>query len=94
MLRLRYYAESKDDLKRIARFIATDTPVTARQWVAKIREKCRIVAQHPEVGDSRPEFGKNMRSTYVGSYVIFFRRADGFVDIVRVICGDRDTRSL
>lgn len=82
---LRYSAEAKDDLKQIARFIANDKPVAARQWVAKIREKCRIVAEHPDVGDQRPELGQDLRSTYVGSYVIFFRRADGFVDIVRVI---------
>jgi len=91
---LRYSAEAKDDLKQIARFIANDKPVAARQWVAKIREKCRIVAQHPDVGDQRPELGQEIRSTYVGSYVIFFRRSDGFVDFVRVIRGDRDTRSL
>lgn len=94
MPRLRYSAESKEDLKQIVRFIAEDKPVAARKWVATIREKCRIVAKHPEVGDPRPEFGESIRSTYVGSYVIFFRRTDGFVDIVRVIRGDRDTKSL
>jgi toxin ParE1/3/4 len=94
MPRLRYSAESKDDLKQIARFIANDKPIAARQWVAKLREKCRIVAQHPEVGDRRPELGRDIRSTYVGSYVIFFQRTEGFVDIVRVMRGDRDIQSL
>ena len=46
MPRLRYSAESKEDLKQIARFIAKDKPVAARQWVAKLREKCRLVANH------------------------------------------------
>lgn len=94
MPRLRYSAESKDDLKQIARHIAQDKPIAARQWVAKIREKCRVVAKHPEVGDDRAELGESIRSTYVGSYVIFFRRNDEFVDIVRVIRGDRDMQSL
>ena len=94
MPKLRYSAESKDDLKQLARFIAQDKPVAARKWVAMMREKCRIVAKHPEAGDPRTEFGENIRSTYVGSYVIFFRRTEGFVDIVRVIRGDRDTQSL
>ena len=94
MPRLRYSAESKDDLKQIARFIAKDKPLAARQWAAMIREKCRLVAKHPEVGDHRPNLGDGIRSTYVGSYVIFFRCNDGFVDIVRVIRGDRDTQSL
>jgi len=59
-----------------------------------IREKCRIVALHPDIGDKRPELGQDIRSTYVGSYVIFFRRTNGLVDIVRVIRGDRDFQSL
>jgi toxin ParE1/3/4 len=51
MPRLRYSAESKDDLKEIARFIAKDKPVAARQCVSRIREKCRIVAKHLEIED-------------------------------------------
>lgn len=94
MPKLRYSAETKDDLNKIARFIANDKPIAARQWVKKIREKCRIVAQNPDIGDKRPELGQNIRSTYVGSYVIFFRRNEESVDIVRVIHGDRDTQSL
>ena len=94
MPRLRYSAESKDDLKQIARYIAKDKPIAARQWVGKIREKCRVISKHPELGDERAELGENIRSTYVGSYVIFFRRNDRFVEIVRVIRGDRDTQSL
>ncbi|MBC8871814.1 MAG: type II toxin-antitoxin system RelE/ParE family toxin [Planctomycetes bacterium] len=94
MPRLRYSEASKDDLKQIARFIAQDKPIAARQWIAKIREKCRFAARHPDIGDQRPELGENIRSTYVGSYVIFFRRTDGVVEIVRVIRGDRDTQTL
>ena len=90
MPRLRYSAESKEDLKQIARFIARDKPVAARQWVQKLRDKCRLVAKHPDVGDARPEFGDGIRSTDVGSYVIFFRRVEGFLEIVRVIRGDVD----
>ncbi|MCC9658875.1 type II toxin-antitoxin system RelE/ParE family toxin [Rhodopirellula halodulae] len=90
MPRLRYSAESKEDLKQIARFIARDKPVAARRWLAKLREKCRLVANHPDVGDARPELGENIRSTYVGSYVIFFRHVEGYLEIVRVIRGDVD----
>lgn len=94
MARLRYSDASKDDLKQIARVIAQDKPIAARQWVAKIREKCRLVAKHPDIGDQRPELGENIRSTYLGSYVIFFQRTNGTVEIVRVIRGDRDTKTL
>lgn len=94
MPRLRYSAESKEDLMLIARFIARDKPNAARSWVAKLREKCRLVAKHPDIGDERPEFGEGIRSTYVGSYVIFFRRVEGFLEIVRVIRGDVGERRI
>ncbi|WP_261344228.1 type II toxin-antitoxin system RelE/ParE family toxin [Stieleria varia] len=55
-----------------------------------MREKCRLVGKHPDVGDTRPELGEGIRSTYVCSYVIFFRRVEGFLEIVRVIRGDVD----
>ena len=36
------------------------------------------------------QLGESIRSTYVGSYVTFFRRVEGFLEIVRVIRGDVD----
>ena len=90
MPRLRYSADAKQDLKEIAAFIARDKPDAARRWVDKLREKCRLIANNPTIGDSRPELGEGIRSSYLGSYVIYFRQSDGFVDVVRVIRGDRD----
>jgi len=94
MPRLRYSAEAKEDLKRIASYIAQDKPIAARNWVAKLREKCRLIASQSDIGDHRPELGDGIRSSYLGSYVIFFRRTDGVVEIVRIVRGDPDTRSL
>ena len=88
MLRLRYSAASKDDLKAIACFIAKDKPAAARRWVEKIREKCRIAAQHQEIGDDRCDLGEGIRSTYVGNYIIFFRAKCGSLEVVRIVRGD------
>ena len=88
MPRLRYSAASKDDLKDIARFIAKDKPNAARQWVSKLRERCRLAARNPEIGDERSDLGDGIRSTYVGSYVIYFREKGGTLEIVRVVRGD------
>lgn len=88
MLKLRYSDASKDDLKEIARFIAKDKPKAAREWVAKLREKCRRLSKHPEVGDDRSDLGEGIRSTYVGSYIIFFRRRGETLEIIRVRRGD------
>ena len=72
MPRLRYSAEAKEDLKRIAAYIAQDKPIAARNWVAKLREKCRLIASQSDIGDHRPELGDGIRGSYLGSYVVFF----------------------
>ncbi len=88
MLRIRYSAASKDDLKEIARFIAREKPSASRLWVAKIREKCRLAANYPDIGDDRRDLGEGIRSTYEGSYIIYFREKDSMLEIVRVVRGD------
>ncbi len=88
MPRLWYSAASKEDLKEIARFIARDKPVAARQWVAKLRQKCRLAAKYPDIGDDRGDLGQGIRSVYVGRYIIYFREKDGMLEIVRIVPGD------
>ena len=69
MPKLRYSDASKVDLKEIAANIAKDKPKAARLWVAKLREKCRMLVRHPEVGDDRADLGEGIRSTYLGSAI-------------------------
>jgi len=88
MLRLRYSNASKEDLKEIARTIAKDKSTAAREWAAKLREKCRMLAKNPDVGDDRADLGEGIRSCYVGSYIIFFRQREETLEIVRVRRGD------
>ncbi|WP_372722689.1 type II toxin-antitoxin system RelE/ParE family toxin [Novipirellula sp.] len=60
----------------------------------RLREKCRLASQHPEIGDERPELGEGIRSIYLGNYVIFFRHRDGVVDIARIVRGDVDNPTV
>ena len=53
-----------------------------------------MIATTPEFGEKRPEYGADIRSSVVGGYVIFFRPIDDGIEVVRVIPGDRDIRSL
>ena len=56
--------------------------------VGEDREKCRLVAKNSDIGDDRRDLGDGIRSTYVGSYIIYFREKDGTLEIVRVVRGD------
>jgi toxin ParE1/3/4 len=94
MPHLRFSQDARSDLKEIARYIARDKPVAARQWVEKIKSKCRLLTSQPDLGESRPDLGENVRFTLVGSYVVFYRRSGSIIEVSRVIRGDREIRGL
>jgi toxin ParE1/3/4 len=54
------------------------------------QDSSEVSARHSKVGDLRPDLGEGIRSTYVGSYVIYFREMESHVDILRVLRGDLD----
>lgn len=69
-----YAPEADDDLEGIVDYIARDKPTAAREWLAKVRATCQILAENPQVGEVREGFGvPGCRSFSVGNYVIFFR---------------------
>ena len=94
MPRLIFSPSARQDLTEIFDFIARDKPVAASNWIDLIEEKCKLLAETPEFGEKRPEYDANIRSSLVGRYVIFYRSIGIGIEIVRVISGDRDIRSL
>ena len=85
---------ARQDLSDICDYIARDKPIAAANWVEKIEEKCKLIATTPEFGERRPEYGTQIRSSVIGRYVIFFRPIENGIEVLRVIAGDRDIRSL
>ena len=94
MAKLVVAPSARQDLSDIFDYIARDKPIAAAKWVEKIEEKCKLIATTPEFGERRPEYGSQIRSSVVGRYVIFFRPLENGIEVVRVIAGDRDIRSL
>jgi toxin ParE1/3/4 len=91
---LRFSRNAREDLRGITRYIARDKPIAARQWVNKIKAKCHLLVDHPQLGESREDLGCGIRCTYVGSYVVFYRPTAEAIEVVRVLRGDRDVRSI
>ncbi len=85
---------ARQDLLEIFDYIARDKPIAAASWIDKIEEKCNLIAATPGFGERRPEYGPDIRSNVVGRYVVFYRPIATGIEVVRVIAGDRDVRSL
>lgn len=89
-----YTSAAYQDLASILRYIARDNVTAALDWVDKIEARCLLIAQNPQMGELRPEFGEDVRSSTVGRYVIFHVETNSGVRILRVIPGDMEITKL
>jgi toxin ParE1/3/4 len=62
--------------------------------VARIRDKCNLLASYPQIGQQRPEFPGDYRSFPVERWVIFYRTVSDAVEVHRIVDGARDLDSL
>ncbi len=86
--------QARADIKEICRHIARDR----RRAAGKIRDlfydKFVLLARHPLIGQSRPEFAADLRTFSADNYVIFFRPIANGAEIVRVLHGARDIEAV
>ena len=87
-------SQAELDRVEIALCIARDNPAAADCLLETIDEKCRLLAQMPEMGRKRPDLAPDLRSLPVGHYVIFYRPAPDGIQVIRVLHGSRDIPAL
>ncbi|TRW18180.1 type II toxin-antitoxin system RelE/ParE family toxin [Glacieibacterium frigidum] len=95
--RLVYLDGARLDLLDIVSAIAeaSGSRGVASRFVAKLRQRCRTLADLPGiVGTLRPELGPDLRSTPHGNYLIFFRYVESRIEIVNVVYAGRDLERL
>jgi toxin ParE1/3/4 len=83
-------SQAELDRVEIALRIARDNPAAADHLLETIDEKCRLLAQMPEMGRKRPDLAPDLRSLPVSNYVIFYRPVSGGIQVIRVLHGARD----
>jgi len=86
--------EAESDLDEIWLYIAQDSPQNADKFLDRIQEGCWALAEFPHMGTSRSELRAGLRSQSVGNYIIFYFPLEDGVDIVRVLHGSREIKSL
>ena len=89
-----YTSAARQDLADLLAYIARDKPRAAVEWVERIEARCLLIAEQPEMGELQRQLGVGIRSNVVGRYVIFHRRTNDRVEILRVIPGDRNVTAL
>src|SRR5437870_1725443 len=87
---------ARRDLAEIWHYIALDKPSAADGMIERIMQSIDLLSDNPRIGPVRDDLnpGANWRSFPVKNYLIFYRvLADG-IEVMRVIHGARDLRSL
>jgi toxin ParE1/3/4 len=89
MKRYRLDADARRDLVDIHKYIARDNRGAADRMMQEIKQKLRLLASQPTMGQQRPELA-NLRSFSVGNYVILYRIAQQGIEVARVLHAARD----
>ena len=93
-MRLLFSSVARDDLRSITRYIATARPNVAREIFIRIRDKCHLIAKHPELGQRRFELGEGYRSFVTERWVILDEVFENTVEIHRILDAARDVDPL
>ncbi len=82
--------EAARDLDEIIDFIAQDHPKAAARLLGNLKERCQALAERPDMGRNHEELARNLRSSHVGKYVLFYRTDAEGIAILRILHGARD----
>lgn len=95
MSKVQFTPLAEKDLNEHFDYISHDKPQAAVRFVQLIRERCDLLAGHPEIGQLRPEFSTGLyRSFSVSNFVIFFKPTDDGILVARIVRGQRDFKQL
>ena len=82
--------EADYDLDSIWSYIAADSPRAADAMIDRITEAFDMLLTVPQAGRIRREFGKELRSFPVDSYMIFYKATAEGIEVTRVMSGRQD----
>lgn len=90
MKRYRLNSIAKSDLTSIHKYIAHDNLTAANGLIHEFKQKFRLLASQPLLGQQRPELGVGIRSFTMGNYVVYYRPVQNSIEVARVIHAARD----
>jgi toxin ParE1/3/4 len=86
--------EAIQDLDEICEYIARNSPKAASKIFDEIRQKCKLVAEFPNMGKSYERLSPNLRGIIFKDYLIFYYPREDGIDIVHVVNGYQDLELL
>ena len=90
MNRFKISRQADRDLEDMWVYVAQNDSLAADLFLAKVIDTFPMLAQFPEMGRSRKELSEELRSFTVKPYIIFYKRIETYIEIVRILHQSRD----
>ncbi len=87
-------ARATQDLSEISEYLAEISLERSDRFLQDFDRKCLQIVNFPLSGKSYGEIHPDLRGMVFQGYLIFYRVLENEVEIMRVIAGRRDLRSL
>ena len=90
MNRFKISRQADRDLEDIWVYLAQNDSLAADLLLAKVFDKFPMLAQFPEMGRSRRELSEELRIVPIKPYIIFYKRIENYIEVVRILHQSRD----
>lgn len=94
MANYQFSEDAIKDINEICDYIVQNNSRSASNLFDAIRQKCKLVANFPNMGKSYAQVRPNLRGFLVGDYIIFYYAHKQGIFIVRIISGYRNLDTL
>jgi toxin ParE1/3/4 len=94
MRRLIIAQEASRDLAAISDYFLEQSVDAGERFVEKFGQKCQHLAQFPYLGKSYAFIDPDLRGVSMMGYIIFYQVVDEGIEILRVVSGYRNFKTI
>ena len=85
---------ASQDLNQIADYFAENNVEAGEQFFQEFKRKCEQLINFPNSGKSYKNIHPTLQGLSIKNYIIFYRNLEDRLEILRVVNGRRNLRSL
>jgi len=94
MSTLKISPQADQDLLDIWLYIAEDSSINADRFLDKINDTAKRLSEFNNIGTDRPELGDDIFSFPLDRYLLYYRKTNTGIELVRVLHSSRDILQL
>ncbi|KJH72284.1 type II toxin-antitoxin system RelE/ParE family toxin [Aliterella atlantica] len=86
--------EASSDLDEISNYFFLSNVEAGERWFEAFNQKCQQLAQFPFMGRRYAHIRSDLRGLPLEGFIIFYRVQDTRIEIMRVVNGKRNLKTL